>query len=108
LAQDIRLFLRSLTREKGFTVAALLSLALGIGANTALFSIAFGVTIIAAALSGLLPALRASRADPVQALREGSGATASLTTQRLSHGRGRFKHDASRFDDSDAQLRAAE
>ncbi len=41
--QDVRQALRSLLREKGVTLAALLSLALGIGANAALFSVVYGV-----------------------------------------------------------------
>jgi len=42
---DVRQAVRALGRRKGFTTAALLSLALGVGANTALFSITYGVLL---------------------------------------------------------------
>lgn len=43
LATDVRLSVRSLARTRGFTLVALLSLALGIGANAALFSFVHAV-----------------------------------------------------------------
>jgi predicted permease len=65
-AQDIRYGLRNLARNPGFALTVLLTMALGIGANSAIFSVVNGV---------LLRPLPFKNGDRIVVLRQGQGDT---------------------------------
>ena len=69
--QDIVFGLRQLRKSPGFTAVALLTLALGIGANSAIFSVIHAV---------MLSPLPYANGDRILSLREQSGASANVVT----------------------------
>src|SRR5919206_3231437 len=74
LLQDLRYGLRLLLKNKGFTIVAILALGLGIGANTAIFSLVNGV---------LLRPLQFPDAERIVYL-EGKNPAAGITDSNIS------------------------
>src|SRR5688572_10367292 len=82
LAQDVRYALRSLRRSPGFAAVALLTMALGIGANFAMFTIVDGVLLRPLPYADADSLVRVYHANPRQGVRDGRTSLPDITDWR--------------------------
>ncbi|HYJ94880.1 MAG TPA: ABC transporter permease, partial [Vicinamibacterales bacterium] len=79
IVQDLRHGARMLVKNPGFTLIAIASIAIGVGANAAMFSLADGLVLRP------LPVPRADQVVSVSATAPRANEAFFLTTNRLSH-----------------------
>ena len=84
--QDVRYGLRALRKNPGYAAAAILTLALGIGANTAIFSVVNGVILQSLPYGGGDKLVRIQVDAPGAGIQDGAFAPLEITDlQNLSH-----------------------
>lgn len=65
--KDIKHAFRLSSKDPGFTVVAVIIPLLGICINTTAFSVVTSILLVTAALACLMPAIRATKIDPIKA-----------------------------------------